>query len=259
MNFFELKKDLLFDVLQKEAWNGLNERFICITSDIIEKLNTELSAIYRLDIVKHFLLARFIAEEFPRIGYGMICASLTAYALNITNVNPLEHGLIFERGYSENAKYGYNVAFKAVGETKSLIINKLRNEFGKILIDCNSLYTTLSVCGTDIQLYEYDNGDMLAAIDKSTIAVFQEDYMRLLHYLGGYDYVEADYIRRIICKGKWTETEKYRNDFIGRCKGSRLQEDAGRLFDQIAAGVNAAVCKAFYVSERKVDDFLLPL
>ena len=66
------------------------------------RLGEELGIIERLDFTDYFLLVAEIvafarARGIPTVGRGSGASSIVAYALGITNVDPLRHGLCFER------------------------------------------------------------------------------------------------------------------------------------------------------------------
>ncbi len=82
---------------------GLPERYSQITSEIEERLQYELSVIKKTGFAPFFLYARDIVQ-FARShgirvgpGRGSGAASLVAYAIGITNIDPIRHGLVFER------------------------------------------------------------------------------------------------------------------------------------------------------------------
>ena len=71
--------------------------------EVIERLKYELSAIKNLGFASYFLIVQDFVNwaKQKRIivgpGRGSVAGSLAAYLLNVTNVNPLEHNLLFER------------------------------------------------------------------------------------------------------------------------------------------------------------------
>ncbi len=82
---------------------GLKKRYKEITKEIEERLNYELSIIKKLQYPSYFLIVQDLvnwAKE-KRIvvgpGRGSAAGSLVSYVLGITNVDPIKHGLIFER------------------------------------------------------------------------------------------------------------------------------------------------------------------
>jgi len=83
--------------------HGLSKRYDQITPELEERLNYELSVISRMGFPGYFLICKdFIDYAKSRSipvgpGRGSAAGSLVSYALGITNVDPIEYGLLFER------------------------------------------------------------------------------------------------------------------------------------------------------------------
>jgi DNA polymerase-3 subunit alpha len=107
-------KRSLNDILAEEAQKGLEKRLAqkedeegSISSDLIkeyeERLGFEIDTINKMGFAGYFLIvADFIqyarASDIPvGPGRGSAAGSLVAYCLNITNVDPIKYGLLFER------------------------------------------------------------------------------------------------------------------------------------------------------------------
>ena len=89
--------------LRELTWSALKGRYADVTEAIRERLEYELDVICRMGFASYFLIVRdFIHYARSRgigvgPGRGSVAGSLVAYALKITNIDPLQHGLIFER------------------------------------------------------------------------------------------------------------------------------------------------------------------
>ncbi len=89
--------------LRELAWQELRTRYGEITEAIRERFEYELSVLCHMGFASYFLIVRdFIAYARSRgigvgPGRGSVAGSLVAYALRITDIDPLQHGLIFER------------------------------------------------------------------------------------------------------------------------------------------------------------------
>ena len=95
-------KDEDFDYLQKECIRKLPTRFKKVTDEISLRLEKELDAIYTMNFVSYFLINYDIinyakSKGYPHMGRGSGANSLVAYILGITNVDPIELDLYFER------------------------------------------------------------------------------------------------------------------------------------------------------------------
>jgi DNA polymerase-3 subunit alpha len=94
------------EFFKEESKKGLNERLKgrSVDEDIyIERLNFELSVILEMNYSGYFLIVsdfiRWAKEQGIPVGpgRGSGAGSLVAWALSITNVDPIEHELLFER------------------------------------------------------------------------------------------------------------------------------------------------------------------
>src|SRR5690606_33639708 len=90
--------------LREEALRGATERFgDPLPEPVRERLEHELDIIQRMGFADYFLivwdLVRFARSRGIAVGpgRGSAASSLVAYDLRITDVDPLAHGLLFER------------------------------------------------------------------------------------------------------------------------------------------------------------------
>jgi DNA polymerase-3 subunit alpha len=107
MPFFPIPKESgakdLNEYLEILTYVGLKKRIKNKTSEIDERLKHELSIIKKMDFPGYFLIVSdFInsAREKGILvgpGRGSAAGSLVCYCLGITNVNPLDYNLLFER------------------------------------------------------------------------------------------------------------------------------------------------------------------
>lgn len=95
--------DNVDDFLEHLSMEGLRKRFDEPTQEHFERLAYELSVIKQLNLSSYFLifwdLVQFSTREgiFTGPGRGSAAGSLVSYTLGITKVDPVKHGLIFER------------------------------------------------------------------------------------------------------------------------------------------------------------------
>lgn len=89
--------------LKELCYKGLNERYSEITKKLEERLEYELSVIKKMEFEPYFLIVwdfvRYTKEKGIMVGpgRGSAAGSLVAYCLNITNIDPIAYGLLFER------------------------------------------------------------------------------------------------------------------------------------------------------------------
>lgn len=91
-----------FDLLKKLAYDGIKNRYETITDKILDRIEMELKMIKLKDYVSYFLINWDIikyakSKGYFHVGRGSGANSLVAYLLEITDVDPIELDLYFER------------------------------------------------------------------------------------------------------------------------------------------------------------------
>ena len=91
--------------LRKEVHRGLQERFDggTVPEEYLKRADYEIDVIDMKGYPSYFLIVAELIKHARSIGIrvgpgrGSAAGSLVAYALTITNIDPIEHGLLFER------------------------------------------------------------------------------------------------------------------------------------------------------------------
>ena len=90
--------------LRKESERGLKERMKDkATPEHVTRLNYELDVMIKMGFPGYFLVVADLVAHAKKVGIrvgpgrGSAAGSLVAYALGITGLDPIEHGLLFER------------------------------------------------------------------------------------------------------------------------------------------------------------------
>ena len=88
--------------LRQLCEEGLRRRIPAPTSDVTARLEYELEVVEKTDFADYFLVAwdlfKFVnRHRILSAVRGSAAASLVLYCLEVTEINPLEHGLVFER------------------------------------------------------------------------------------------------------------------------------------------------------------------
>ena len=91
-----------WDQLVAKTWEGLNVRYGSPTPVLEERIERELSIIRSKGFCAYYLIANDLIEfanrqGYPYVGRGSGANSVVAYCLGITNVDPIELDLYFER------------------------------------------------------------------------------------------------------------------------------------------------------------------
>lgn len=90
------------DYLSDLCWQGLRQRYSRLTPELESRLNYELDVIRRTQFADYFLvvwdLVSFVRSRNILFGVrGSAAASLALYCLGVTDIDPLQHKLVFER------------------------------------------------------------------------------------------------------------------------------------------------------------------
>jgi len=91
-----------FELLKKEAGKGIKYRYKNPTQKVIDRMNKELKIIKQMDFCSYFLINWDLVKHARiqgvyHVGRGSGANSMLAYLLRITDVDPIELDLYFER------------------------------------------------------------------------------------------------------------------------------------------------------------------
>ncbi|RLD30950.1 MAG: DNA polymerase III subunit alpha, partial [Bacteroidetes bacterium] len=91
-----------FELLKKEAGKGIKYRYKNPTQKVIDRMNKELKIIKQMDFCSYFLINWDLVKHARsqgvyHVGRGSGANSMVAYLLRITDVDPIELDLYFER------------------------------------------------------------------------------------------------------------------------------------------------------------------
>ena len=101
---YEQPKELSLEkYLEKLCLEGLKEKYKKITPKIEERLKYELDVITKMGFAAYFVIVWdfivYAKKQGIKVGpgRGSAAGSIVSYVLGITSIDPLEHGLLFER------------------------------------------------------------------------------------------------------------------------------------------------------------------
>ena len=136
--------DEYMELLAKE---GLGKKFKKITPEIEERFNFEIKTINEMGFPGYFLVvADFINAAKDRNipvgpGRGSAAGSIVAYALGITNINPLEYDLLFERFLNPARRSMPDIDVDFADDQRGDVIEYVREKYGA---DCVSQIITFN-------------------------------------------------------------------------------------------------------------------
>ena len=123
--------------LRDECTAGLVRRYgEPIPPEVLERLETELEIITSKGLSAYFLIVadfvRWAKDSGIGVGpgRGSAAGSLISYALGITNLDPLEHGLLFERFLNLERTEMPDIDIDFDDERRGEVIEYVRNKYG---------------------------------------------------------------------------------------------------------------------------------
>lgn len=132
-----------YEALEKATEGGLDSRGINTASEYKSRLAEELKVIKQTGFSEDFLIAANIKRfcDLRNIavgeGRGSACSSLVAYSVGIHNVDPVKHGLIFERflteGDSKHPDIDMDVEALRRDEVVEFVLNSYPDRSGQML------------------------------------------------------------------------------------------------------------------------------
>ncbi|AFZ16528.1 trans-splicing intein-formed DNA polymerase III subunit alpha N-terminal partner DnaE-N [Allocoleopsis franciscana] len=128
--------------IEELAWDGLLQRLKCRSrSDINpvykQRLEYELKMLQQMGFSTYFLVVwdyiKFARDNNIPVGpgRGSAAGSLVAYALKITNIDPVHHGLLFERFLNPERKSMPDVDTDFCIEKRDKVIEYVTEKYGK--------------------------------------------------------------------------------------------------------------------------------
>lgn len=166
---------------------GLKTRGLEGDERYVERLGYELGVIKQKGLANYFLVVRNICDAARKEmligpGRGSAAGSLICYLTGITNIDPIEHKLMFERfiNLDRIETPDIDLDFQDVDRVKDI----LRREFGENNVACISTYGTNQIKGLlkDVcRVHDIDHGEVNrtnAMIEREMKALFKEGETR---------------------------------------------------------------------------------
>jgi DNA polymerase-3 subunit alpha len=126
-----------FDYLVELCEKGLGRRYGHVTPELTERLRFELKTIREMGFADYFLIVwdfiHFAKQNGVSVGpgRGSAAGSLAAYCLEITDVDPIRYGLLFERFLNPARKDlpDMDIDFSVAGRDR--VINYVAEKYGR--------------------------------------------------------------------------------------------------------------------------------
>ena len=125
------------DYFERLAWDGLKRRYGNeLPQHIVERANHEIKVVKEMGFPEYFLvvsdLVRWAKENDIRVGWGRGSAagSVLSYAFDITNLDPIKFGLMFERFLVEGRKSMPDIDLDFDDRHRDKVIEYARTKYG---------------------------------------------------------------------------------------------------------------------------------
>jgi len=142
--------DSLESYLDKIVWEGIRSRYSHLTPEIEDRVNKELGVITRMGFSSYFLTVADIINAARRMGIrvgpgrGSSAGSVVSYALGITNIEPLEYGLLFERFLNPDRISMPDIDVDFADDQRDKVIDYVRQKYGADSVSQIITFGTLS-------------------------------------------------------------------------------------------------------------------
>jgi DNA polymerase-3 subunit alpha len=126
-----------FDYLVELVEAGASKRYGTVTPEVRERLQFELKTIKEMGFSDYFLIVADLISFARRNGVsvgpgrGSSAGSLVAYCLEITDVDPIVYGLLFERMLNPGRKSMPDMDLDFAVEGRERVINYAREKYGR--------------------------------------------------------------------------------------------------------------------------------
>ncbi len=175
--------------LRTLAEEGLRKRFENPGPEVVERLNRELTVIEKMGFAGYFLVVwDFISFAKSRgipvgPGRGSAAGSLVAYSLDITNIDPLRYGLLFERFLNPERISMPDMDIDFCYERRGEVIEYVTKKYGEENVSQIITFGTLGAKAVirDVSRamgMTYADGDKIAKMVPNTLNITLEEALR---------------------------------------------------------------------------------
>ena len=120
-----------YQKLKNKVYLGAQERYGNITDRVRDRIEHELKTVKQKHFSNYFLTVQDIVAQSPiTCGRGSAAASIVAYCLKITHVDPIRHNLFFERFLSPGRQDPPDIDVDFPWDTRDEILNYAFETYG---------------------------------------------------------------------------------------------------------------------------------
>lgn len=140
----------LEEYLDKLATEGMKRRYAYVSPEVDQRLHHELAVIKKMGYAGYFLVVEDFISAARQMGVrvgpgrGSAAGSLVSYALGITDVDPLQFGLLFERFLNPDRVSMPDIDIDFSDDKRELVIRYVREKYGEDSVAQIITFGTLS-------------------------------------------------------------------------------------------------------------------
>lgn len=162
------------DALKRIAYEGIEKKGLERTDELIERLEYELNIIKNKGYSTYFLIVGDLLNYAKEHGIlttirGSVAGSLVTYLAGITNLNPIEYGLRFERFLNPDRPSAPDIDMDFADNRRDEVIQYAKEKYGEDKVAQIGTFGTMMARGAvrDVSRalgYPYSLGDRIAKL-----------------------------------------------------------------------------------------------
>lgn len=137
------------EYLREQVYKGAKRRYQDLTDEIRERIEFELEVIHRMKFDSYFLIVwdfvRYARENGVSVGpgRGSAAGSIVAYCLYISDIEPLQNNLLFERFLNPDRVSPPDIDIDFSDQTRGKVIRYVTEKYGEEYVSQIATFGTL--------------------------------------------------------------------------------------------------------------------
>ena len=175
---------------RKLCYEGFEERYIDPPAEYLERLEYEIDVISRMGYVNYYLIVwdfiRYAKEQGIPVGpgRGSGAASIVAYCMHITEVDPMKYALIFERFLNPERVSMPDFDTDFCQERRGEVIDYVVQKYGKDHVAQIATFGTMAARGAIRDVgralnFTYAETDIVAKLVPTTLHITLDEALRV--------------------------------------------------------------------------------
>jgi DNA polymerase-3 subunit alpha len=139
-----------FDFLKHLTFEGAKQKYGTITAEIEQRLNYELEIMHKMGFEGYFLIVQDFINAARKLdvavglGRGSAAGSAVAYCIGITNIDPIQYSLLFERFLNPERVSMPDIDTDFDDEGRQKVIDYVVEKYGKNQVASIITYGTMA-------------------------------------------------------------------------------------------------------------------